>query len=375
MVQVLAAPAMRRAIVQDAGGKPSIVETPVPETLPGTIIVRTEAVALNPTDYKMAAAFPAPGAVIGQDLAGTVVTVGQDTETALQPGDKVCGLSPGSFAREPKHGAFATYVRAPAPLLMKVAPSAGLEAEEAATVGTALATCTLALWGPNALNLQPATPETPATAQEDKLPVLVYGGSTATGTIAIQLLRLSGLEPIATCSPANFDLVRAAGASAVFDYTRPDVVAAIREQAGGRLRHVLDCIADPQSVGICYEAIARVGGWYTSLEYVPDELQAKRRAVQASFVLGYEILGQEVNLSGGYYKVADPAKKELWIRFRDMYQRLLNEKKLRIHPTQIIQGGFEDILSGLDLLKSGSVSGRKLVVKLSYAGGDMETIG
>lgn len=46
--------------------------------------------------------------------------------------------------------------------------------------------------------------------------MLVYGGSTATGTIATQLLELSGYDPIATCSPRNFDLVRSRGASAVF---------------------------------------------------------------------------------------------------------------------------------------------------------------
>ena len=76
----------------------------------------------------------------------------------------------------------------------------------------------------------------------------MYGGSTATGTIAIQLLRLSGLDPIRTCSSHNFALVRSRGAGTVFDYSDPDTPAAIKKHTGGQLKHDLDCISDAQSV-------------------------------------------------------------------------------------------------------------------------------
>lgn len=355
-------PSTRRVIVQDAEGKPELAEKPVPALTPGSVLVKVSAVALDPSDYKMGAAFPTPGAVVGSNFAGTVVAVASGTDTDLVPGDIVAGGSHGSNPGNPENGAFATYIRAPAPLTMRLTPTAELAPEKAATLATALATCTLALWSGDALALLPSTPEQPG---EKPLSVLVYGGSTATGTIAIQLLRLSGLDPITTCSPHNFELVRSRGAEAVFDYADPDTPAAIKRHTGGQLKHVLDCISDTQSVEACFKAMARVGGRYASLELVPDELLAKRRAVHARLVMAFEILGEEVKLPGGYGKPADPAKRELGVRFFAMFQRLINERKLVPHPTERVEGGLEGIARGLQLLKSGSLSGKKLAAVLS----------
>ena len=93
----------------------------------------------------MGAAFPTPGAVIGSNFAGTVIAVASGTDTDLRPGDIVGGGSHGSNPGNPENGAFATYIRAPAPLTMRFTPTAKLVSEQAATLATALATCTLAL--------------------------------------------------------------------------------------------------------------------------------------------------------------------------------------------------------------------------------------
>ncbi|THC88577.1 hypothetical protein EYZ11_011981 [Aspergillus tanneri] len=58
--------------------------------------------------------------------------------------------------------------------------------------------------------------------------VLVSGGSSATGTRAIQLLKLAGLRSIATCSPSNFALVLGFGAEKAFNYRSPDCAKEIR---------------------------------------------------------------------------------------------------------------------------------------------------
>lgn len=355
-------PSSRRAIIQDVEGKPKLANIPIPPLTPGFIVVKTSAVSLDPSDYKMGAAFPTCGAVIGSNFAGTVIAVAPDTETDLIPGDNVAGGSHGSNPGNTENGAFATFVLAPAPLTMRLSPTLNLMPEQAATFATSLATCTLAFWSADALALLPSTPERP---REKPLPVLVYGGSTATGTIAIQLLRLSGMDPITTCSPHNFSLVRSRGAAAVFDYSDPDTPAAIKKYTGGQLKHVLDCISDTQSVEACFGAIARVGGQYVSLELVPDELLAKRRAVRARLVMAFEILGEEVKLPGGYGKPADPAKRELAVRSFAIFQRLLNEGKLMPHPTQSVSGGLDGIIEGLQLLRSGNISGKKLTTILS----------
>ena len=178
---------------------------------------------------------------------------------------------------------------------------------QAASLGTAFATACLALWDPDAWGLE-ARPDRPVPATAS-LPVLVYGRSTTVGAMAIQLLRLSGLNPIATCSPHNAELVRGYyGVSGAFDYSLPDSTGAIREASGGRIRHALDCIVDRESVACAYGAMLRIGGRYAGLERCSDELRvmtAKRRTVKAHFVMGPEIFGKEVALPGEYGRPAN----------------------------------------------------------------------
>lgn len=213
--------------------------------------------------------------------------------------------------------------------------------EQAASFPVGLITSLLSLWDPSALALK-ANPDQPIVS-EKPTPVLVYGGSTATGTLAIQLLRLSGYNPIATCSPRNFELVRSYGASAVFDYVRPNVAEEIKKHTNGALQYAYDCIADLDSVTHCYAALGRVGGRYVSLELVPEELRT-RRAVHAEFVLAYEAFGEAVKLSKGYNRLANKEKLRFaadWIR---VFQRLLDQGALKPHPTKKLEGGLEVVL-------------------------------
>lgn len=65
--------------------------------------------------------------------------------------------------------------------------------------------------------------------------VLVTGGAGAVGFYAIQLARHAGARVVATVSrPAKAEAARRAGAHAVVDYRRDDVVAAVRDFSGGR---------------------------------------------------------------------------------------------------------------------------------------------
>ncbi|RYP69624.1 hypothetical protein DL769_005244 [Monosporascus sp. CRB-8-3] len=360
-------PSFQRAIQQGDDGRPRLVdEAAIPSLPPGFVLVKTSAVALNPTDHKIIKNFPMSGAYVGTDFSGTVVRAADDVDSdALKPGTMVSGAA---FSFAPVHrranGAFAEYVRARADLLLRVPPSSPDKETvgplEAATLSTSIATCLLALWSPDALGL-PGTPDTPDVSDKP-VPVLVYGGSTATGTIAVQLLRLSGYDPIATCSPRNFELVRGRGASAVFEYSAPNVAAEIKARTGGRLKYALDCISDADSVAICYGAIQRAGGRYASLERVPDELLAKRRAVRPTFVLAPEAYGAEIRLGQeGYDRPANREKHELAVRCMEMFQRLLDAGRLRAHPIEVLEGGLQGVVRGLEILAAGGVSGKKLV--------------
>lgn len=363
-------PSSQRAVRQGDDDRLHLVdEAPIPMLPLGFVLVKTIAVALNPSDHKILNSFPMSGAYIGTDFSGTVVQAAEDVDSdALKPGTMVSGAA---FGFAPAHrqasGAFAEYVRARADLLLRVPPSSAdrdlMDPLQTATLGTAFSTCLLALWSPDALSLS-GTPEDP-NLSEKPISVLVYGGSTATGTVALQLLKLSGYDPIATCSPRNFDLVRGRGASTAFDYSAPDVGIKIKTHTNGRLKYVLDCIADADSVAICFAAIQRAGGRYVSLERVPDELLARRRAVRPTFVLAPEVFEEEIRLGqDGYDRPASKEKHELAVRCMGMFQRLLDQGRLRAHPTEVLEGGLEGVVKGLERLATGEVSGKKLVAAI-----------
>lgn len=207
--------------------------------------------------------------------------------------------------------------------------------------------------------------------------VLVYGGSTATGTMALQLLRLyvsimtckymwltedrSGYKPITTCSSNNFDLVKSRGAEAVFDYHSPSCAADIKAYTRSSLGHVLDIITDATSQVICHEAMGRAGGIYTALEAPSDEFNPRKRTVRKDFVIGLCALGIEVALGGDYHRKADKEARRRVGQFFDEMQEFVDEGKVMPHPHRLLEEGYQDILKGIEDLRKGKISGEKLV--------------
>ncbi|KAI2473093.1 zinc-binding dehydrogenase [Annulohypoxylon bovei var. microspora] len=348
----------QRAVIQGSEGQPTIADNvPIPILRPGTMLIKTMAVAINPSDNKMGVAFPCPGAVIGMDFAGRIVKImaaeGGGETPDLHIGDIVCGVVHGSNPGDPTTGSFAEYVLAPVDLALRVPESFPLE--QAVALGTPLLTSCVALWSSLGITALPESPIAKA------VPVLVYGGSTACGTMAIQLLKILGYDPITTCSSRNFDMVKSYGASAVFDYTSSDVARDIKAHTGGRLRHALDCIVDPASTTCCYASLGRPGGRYTYLEASPKEWKT-REAVKPNFILAFEGFGKEVKLDGEYGRPASLEKHETAVKIFGVFQKLLDEGMVKAHSTEVVGHGFAGILEGLHRLKSGSVSGKRLVV-------------
>ncbi|KAE8163276.1 chaperonin 10-like protein [Aspergillus tamarii] len=282
-------PPMQTAIVGMASGSLGVShEAKVPELEDDMILVRNEAVALNPIDTKLVGKLFTVNAIAGMDFAGTIVALGSKVTTAaadLQVGDRVCGAVMGMHSLTPTVGAFAQYVGASDVVTLKIPPDMPFEA--GASMGSAIGTIGLALFKLLALPGSPLHPvQTPMT-------VLVYGGSTATGTMAIQILKLSGYRPIATCSPRNFNLVRSYGADAVFDYNAPHCVTDIRASTKNGLKYVLDCVSEPETMAFCYQCLGRSGGKYTALEPYPAFLHT-RPTVKPDWVLGPTLLGKPV---------------------------------------------------------------------------------
>jgi NADPH:quinone reductase-like Zn-dependent oxidoreductase len=96
-------------------------------------------------------------------------------------------------------------------------------------------------------------------------------GSTATGALAIQYAKLSGLSPIiATCSAHNNDYVKSLGADATFDYKSPTCAADIKKY-NNNIAHAFDCISEGDSTAIAVGAMRDSGGVYSALLTVAKE--------------------------------------------------------------------------------------------------------
>lgn len=151
------------------------------------------------------------GALVGNDYAGTVVALGPGV-TRYSVGDRIAGIAPGNINQSPDGGAFAEFVLGDVDLSFRI-PDA-MAFEDAATLGTAITTVGQSLYQ----SLQLPWPAVPAPEEEEAGSVLIYGGSSSMGTLAVQYAKLSGCKVVSTASPANFALVKAMGADEVFDY-------------------------------------------------------------------------------------------------------------------------------------------------------------
>ncbi|KAI1076752.1 GroES-like protein [Whalleya microplaca] len=330
----------------------------LPELEADMLLLKTVAVAVNPVDVKLTGPMASEGAVAGCDCAGIVVAMGPEVPTdRFALGDRICAAVVPMNPLSPRSGAFAEYVGVTADFALKVPNDMSLESAASLCAGTSAIGYALFY----SLKI-PGHPEEPATKPTY---VLVYGGSTATGTLAIQLIRKSGLIPITTCSPKNFALVESYGAEKAFDYQDPRSVDNIRKYTKNALDYAMDCFSEGTSMVYCYGAIGRAGGRYTALEPYPQYLHARRR-VKPEWVLGPALLGRKIGWKEPYNIEANP---DLRVFGRDWFacvQRMLDRGEIRTHPIRVgEQVGFEGILHGLDLLKQKAVSGEKLVYRVA----------
>lgn len=188
-------PRTQTAVIQSkaagrASGLPVAVASKQVPDLPSPhhVLVRVLAVGLNPTDYKMITHFFMEGNTVGCDFCGIVESAG--SSSLVSAGDRVCGADFPYRPNNPLMGAFQQFVVADSRHVLKV-PEDWSDTRAAALGAIGWGTSCLAMADPEALNLQ-ALPSNPA---EKSLPVLVYGGATATGIMAIQMLKQSVVVP------------------------------------------------------------------------------------------------------------------------------------------------------------------------------------
>ena len=206
-----------RAISISAPGDPDVlvpVEVDDPVAGPGEVLVDVVATAVNRADVLQRKGFydPPPGAspYPGLECAGRIAVLG-DGVSGWSVGDEVCALLAG--------GGYATRVAVPAGQLLPV--PAGLDLVEAAALPEVACT----VWS-NVFSL--------AALQPGEV-LLVHGGTSGIGTMAVQLAARAGARVLCTVgSPDKAARAEQLGAERAIRYRDEDFGEVVRELTGGR---------------------------------------------------------------------------------------------------------------------------------------------
>ncbi len=213
-----------RAVVVTAPGGPealALAEVPDPVPAPGEVVLRVAATAVNRADImqRMGHYPPPPGAPewLGLECSGTVTAVGEGVED-WEVGDPACALLAG--------GGYAEQVAVPAGQLLPVPARVSL------TDAAALPEVACTVWS-NVFMLAGLRPGEV---------LLVHGGSSGIGTMAVQLARQVGATVAVTAgSPTKLQRCADLGASILVDYREQDFVDTVRSATAG---HGADVVLD-----------------------------------------------------------------------------------------------------------------------------------
>ena len=219
-------PATMTAIDPATPGGPEVlvpVERAVPTPGPGEVLIRVAAAGVNRPDVlqRKGGYPPPPGAptIMGLEVAGEIIALGDGVDTAMM-NERVCALIAG--------GGYAEYAVAAAGICLPVPPA--LTMVEAAAMPETLFT----VW----TNLFER-----AYAVEGDI-VLIHGGTSGIGTMAITLGKLFGLTVIVTCG-SDDKCARAIeiGADHAINYKAADFVAEVQRITGGTgVNAILDMV-------------------------------------------------------------------------------------------------------------------------------------
>lgn len=323
------------------------------------ILVKVHAAALNPIDFKSIDLLASRESIIGCDYAGEVAEVGKNALDDWKVGDRVAGFVHGGQYSD--RGSFCKYLKIDGDLVWRVPDE--LSDEEASTYGVPAATAMLALniyLGVPWLDAPSAEPKTQLQTTESRGTILIYAGSTAVGPLRYAACKEGWLY----CCHDRI---------ATFLRSREKVWCGLRLRLSIHdrgPRYSQGILQYHPSTRLCIRrsldrvlarVIKRSGGKIVTLS---NQGKSKVQSVQYVFIIVFTAFGQKFALLPpiGPSFPASLFDRDALARFYVNVPQLINDVKPP--PLRVLGSGFDKMLSGLDELRQGKVSGRKLVVKL-----------
>ncbi|KAJ5112551.1 Polyketide synthase enoylreductase [Penicillium argentinense] len=338
---------------------------------PGEILVKVLAIGLNPIDWKAPAfnfGIPSLPWINGRDLAGLVLQV-PDESSRLRVGDIV--LVPSTDYRDIRKAAFQEYAISTDFNAARIPSSMSISAS--ASLGVAFVASALALGvsfgldfsrltrapGPNLANVInqldknsiPTDILGECFASEDRPQrgdwIAIWGASTTTGLVTLQLAKLAGLRVICIADAARHGAkLLQSGADLLVDRHDTDrAIEIIRGVTGSKLRYAVD-IVGKQTATILQRALDTSGHAHLlGLTGLPKERDPSIRYHTVPIKLFHEA----------------PAVGESLVRW---LETLLHDGTISLPEVVRAEGGLEGINAALETLRSGSVSGKRIVIDL-----------
>lgn len=338
----------------------------IPSLEAGDVLVRNEAIALNPVDYyaqkspfgEKYLTFPA---VIGGDFSGVVVKVGEGV-TSLKEGDRV--LASGDFNN--RRGAYQEYSVAAARFASKIPDNVSFD--EAASIPLTMVTAAIGFYQKAAMGAALVAPwEEGGRGHYKGTPILITGGASSVGCYgtsfpsyklalnhlvmhneysAIQLAKLSGFSPIyTTASLKHTAYLESLGATHVIDRNL-DFSDALSDHKG-KIPYIMEVVSTGSALHQAPKLLAPGG---TLVIYRPalEETLDLPEDAKIKLIFGSPFLPENNAVGEGLYEALGG-----WLKSGDV----------RANKVEVLEGGFNGVQEGLDRLAAGKVSGLKLIAR------------
>lgn len=295
-------PTLQAVIRITAPGGPDVLSqfsAPTPHPKHGEVLIAVQAAGVNRHDCNQRRRGPSPAHsdVPGLEVAGLVVAVGHGVAPEWL-GQRVCALTDG--------GGYAQFATAPATHVLTVPE--GLNWTEAAALPEAAFTVWHNFFGVARL-----------AAGES---ILIHGGTSGVGTLAIQILSALGHPVFVTCgSGEKVAAARRLGATLAMDYRHEDFADGVLVHTAGRGVDVILDMSGGKYSAANVKALARRG---RIVHLSPGEDAALQVPLRA-------LMAKEAVVTGSLLRpLPDPEKTAIAERLRVVVWPLIAGR--RVHP-------------------------------------------
>lgn len=378
-------PRSMKAVVLNQGELEIRSNLPVPGIRSHDILVQTVAMGGNPTDWKgLQFKWGPDGAIVGTDVAGKVVRMGDDVDTnRFHIGDYVFGYLQGSNYYRPETGGFAEYVALDSELTFaapknvnhhvltdqNIIPEGPVTTLEAgATIGCTWLTAGVTLFRHMKLDME----WEPSTSQKQGS-ILLWGGATALGQILIQLLhKLNAFEKIiVVASKKHESQLLKYGADEVYDYHDSNIIEQLKSSKHNNFSWLLDCVSTETTFNQLYQCAPDTtpstlfNFLAMDINTIKPEYKVEKNndLITIDYAIIYLACGYCVRL-GDVEFPANPEYHSTVARFVKFITPYLHNGELHQIPVRIFHQGFHSAIQIVEDIQQGRNSGEKLVAVL-----------